>query len=46
MELAVANQHMIKGEDILITGTYDIIDNGKTIKLTKDEKANPIPLDQ
>ena len=42
VELAVADGHMVKGEKVLISGTYDIIENGKVIKLIKDSNDNPI----
>ena len=42
VELAVADGHMVKGEEVLISGTYDIIENGKIIKLIKDANDKPI----
>ena len=45
VELAVANNHMKEGEKVLISGTYDIIQNGKAIKLIIDEQGNEVPID-
>ena len=33
VELAVADGHMKKGEQVLISDTYDIIQNGKAIQM-------------